>query len=200
MPNSTALTDTLKAITQSVEGDEISVGEVMNGIETRGFGPMLVVPALILLTPIGAIPGLPDVLGILILIISAQILIGRQYPWLPERLKRVSVDRAYFTRALELIEPSVRRVDRYIYPRLSFLTHRHIQPLIAMVAILLSLSILILSFIPLLVWIPAFGVLALGLGLTAKDGLLLVVALIFSLASLASIPLAWSRYRLVQEF
>ena len=48
----------------SESGDTTSLGEVIERFEDRGFGPLLLMPALIALLPTGAIPGVPTLCGI----------------------------------------------------------------------------------------------------------------------------------------
>lgn len=60
-------------------------GEFWDVMEKRGFGPMLALPSFIACTPIGAIPGVPSIAGVTILLISLQILLGRRHPWLPQK-------------------------------------------------------------------------------------------------------------------
>lgn len=68
-----------------------SVGDVVNKFESRGFGPLLLLPALIALLPTGAIPGVPSICGVTLSIICLQIAFGDEHPWLPAVLKNRSL-------------------------------------------------------------------------------------------------------------
>src|SRR5690242_8426702 len=57
----------------------LSVAELMDAIGQRSFGPLLLVPALIALSPVGAIPGLPAVTSAIIIILTIQILTGHKH-------------------------------------------------------------------------------------------------------------------------
>ena len=70
---------------------EVSVGDVVNKFESRGFGPLLLLPALIALLPTGAIPGVPSICGVTLCIICLQIAFGDEHPWLPAVLKNRSL-------------------------------------------------------------------------------------------------------------
>lgn len=193
MSDSLALTGTLDAIRDDTQGrDKISVEDIVHALEARGYGPLLMAPALITILPTGAIPGMPDICAALILLISGQILFKRSRPWLPGRLKRFSFDRQKFCQVLDAAKPWTRRVDKIIRPRLEFLASDAMQPLIAIIAILLSIAIVIMGFIPLMAAIPATGVLLLGLGLSGRDGLLLGIAIAVTVGCLAALPYAYN--------
>ncbi|WP_339927585.1 exopolysaccharide biosynthesis protein, partial [uncultured Cobetia sp.] len=52
------LTGLLEELDREIEGD-ISLGDILEHFNSRGFGPLLVLPALLVLLPTGAIPGVP---------------------------------------------------------------------------------------------------------------------------------------------
>ena len=70
---------------------EVSLGDVVNKFESRGFGPLLLLPSLIALLPTGAIPGVPSICGVTLCIICLQIAFGDEHPWLPAVLKNRSL-------------------------------------------------------------------------------------------------------------
>lgn len=61
----------------------VSVEELVGAIGDRSFGPFLLVPALIALTPLGGIPGLPTFLALVVILVAAQLLLGMRRFWLP---------------------------------------------------------------------------------------------------------------------
>ncbi|MBO6551062.1 MAG: exopolysaccharide biosynthesis protein [Rhizobiales bacterium] len=179
-------------IVNETHGDNISVDDFGDVLSTRGYGPLLVGPAIITILPTGAIPGVPDICALLIIFISVQILIGRARPWIPKKLNNFSMKREKYIRVVNQAKPYTKIIDRYLYPRLKFLTREELQPIIALVSILLSLAIMVLSFIPFMAAIPAAGILLLGLGLSSRDGLLLLLSFAVFFISASIIPFAWS--------
>lgn len=190
MSDTQALTETLETIQKETKGDEINVGEFVEALNSRGYGPLLIGPAIITILPTGAIPGMPAACAIIVIFISAQILMGKAQPWLPKKLKNFSFSRKKFLDALDKAKPYTKKVDKLIHPRLKFLVQDKVKPVIAVVSILLAILIIILGFIPFMAALPASGILLLGLGLTARDGLLFAIAFLIGIASLAA--LAWS--------
>lgn len=182
------LTSTLTAIHEETQaGEHINIGDLIDALNSRGYGPLLIAPALITLLPTGAIPGVPAVCAALIGLISIQILMGSKQPWLPQKLKDFSFSRGRFMKTVNKVKPLTRKIDRLFHPRLEFLVRHEIQPVIAILCLLLAVSIIILGWIPFLAMIPASAILLMGLGLSTHDGLLIAIALVFTTGSFAAL-------------
>ncbi|WP_262691963.1 exopolysaccharide biosynthesis protein [Kordiimonas aestuarii] len=192
MTDTHALSGTLDTIRDETEGDEISVQALVEALNSRGYGPLLIGPALITILPTGAIPGVPDVCALIVLLVSLQILLKRRHPWIPARLSRFSFSRDRFIDALEKAKPYTTKVDKVIYPRLRYFTKSEFEPVGAIICILLAISISILGFIPFLAALPASGILFMGLGLVGRDGLMLVFSFIICLVSLWGMYTTWT--------
>lgn len=172
------LTDILDELKQDTDGDEISLGDVIEAFEGRGFGPLLLAPALIAMLPTGAIPGVPAICGVFITLVSAQILMGRSHPWMPGKLREVSFDREKFTDSVAKAKPWTRKIDHVVGRRLELLTRQTAQRIVAGIAIGLSLIMIPMEVIPLACAIPGGAIALFALGLSAKDGVLVLLALI----------------------
>jgi len=187
------LTATLEAIRDETEqGEHINVEELMAALNSRGYGPLLIGPALITVLPTGAIPGVPAISALLIIFVSVQILFKKKQPWIPKRFKQASFSRKKFVSGLEKVKPYTQKIDSLFYPRMQFLVRHEIQPLIALLCILMSICIIILGWIPFLAMLPASGILLLGLGLSAKDGLMVSISITIMLGSLYALFTMWS--------
>ena len=66
------------------DGQEVTVGEILKAAGTRTFGPVVVVAGLVVLAPlIGDIPGVPTLMGLLVLLTVGQMLFRKRELWLP---------------------------------------------------------------------------------------------------------------------
>ena len=163
----------------------VSVADLMDMIGERSFGPLLLVPSLIALSPIGAIPFLPVITSILIVLIAGQILLGHEHFWIPGWLGRRSMDAQALARALEKFRPVARFIDHLLRPRLPWLTRGAFIYAIALICLLIGLVTPILELVPLGGIPPNAAVVAFSLSLTARDGLWALLAFGFSLATIA---------------
>lgn len=179
------LTDVLDAFGGSGEGDTVAVGEVLDEFDNRSLGFLLTLWGLAAALPIiGDIPGASILLGSLILVAVAQTLIGRGSLWLPDRVRRYEMDRGRFERVIDRVRPWTRRVDRLLKPRLTRLSAGPANTrIIAVAAALLALTFYPLAFVPFGVNVPSLGVVALGLGLLACDGLMVLLGYGFAAAT-----------------
>ncbi len=166
------------------DSDEVSVGEMITGIGQRAFGPLLLVFALIALSPIGAIPGASVLLGTLIILVASQMLIGRRSPWIPRRLTRISVGRDKMRASMERIGPYLGKVDTILKPRWRAVLRPPSPRIIAALCIILAALFYPLALVPWGVAAPALAILVLSLGLTSHDGVLLVAGFAASAAAL----------------
>lgn len=168
----------------------VSVADLMDMIGERSFGPLLLVPSLIALSPVGAIPFLPVITSILIVLIAGQILLGHEHFWIPGWLARRSMDAHALERGLEKFRPVARFIDHLLLPRLTWLTTGPAFYLIALLCVLIGLITPILEAVPFVGGIPPNAALvAFSLAITARDGLWALLAFAFSGASIAL--LAW---------
>ncbi len=172
-----ALTGLLDKLDGAQSGDKIHLQDIVDNFSSRGFGPLLVLPALIAVLPTGAIPGIPSLCGLFIALVAGQLALGKQTPWLPRRLRERGFSHERFHQAVARVRPWTQRFDRLLKPRLQTLASPLARRLVAVFAGLLALSMIPLELLPFAAAIPALAIALLGLGLAAEDGLLIVIGL-----------------------
>lgn len=178
MEHEEPLESVVDTVDDKAGGDKISLGEVLDALGSRSFGPILTVLALIaIIPPIGAIPGLPAMVGFVIIIVAAQMIVGRQHIWLPAFFEERSVSREKLRKAKERSQPYLAAIDRLITARLTWAAEGPALVAAGIIMILLSLSMVPLELLPFAVALPGSTIALIGLGITAKDGLLMLVSL-----------------------
>ncbi len=161
----------------------LSVDELMDAIGQRTFGPLLLVPSLIAVSPVGAIPGLPLFTSIVIVLVATAILLHHDHVWIPRWLGHRSVDAGKMERGLTKFRPVARFIDHLLLPRLIWLTRGVFFYVIAVVVLLVGLVTPILELVPLGGIPPNAAVVAFSLAIIAKDGLWALIAFAFTIAS-----------------
>jgi len=160
-------------------GDQISndvtMGEIISSVESRGFSALITVFALLTLLPTGAIPGFPAVMALLIIIFATQNALGVRRLPLPGRGTRFAIERKKLVTLIDKSRPALHFIDRFIHPRLDFMCSRLMERIIAIVCIVLALTFFPLGFIPFATMIPATVILFLSAGLLARDGVLVLL-------------------------
>jgi hypothetical protein len=164
--------------------DEVSLGAVVEALGNRGHGPFLMIPALIDISPVGGIPGLPTVLGAIIVLTAAQMLFGRKHLWLPGFLANRSLSPEKTCKATARLRRLARFLDRWFHGRLPKLTEGSFVRLAAGLCILLALTVPPLELLPFATTAPMAAIAAFGLALLVRDGLLMVIAMILAAAAI----------------
>lgn len=164
--------------------DSVRVGDMIEALGHRGFGPLLFVPAMIELTPIGGVPGVPTVLATIIALIAAQIVLGRNHFWLPDILERRTVSAGALTKAADVLQPMATRMDRWFGQRLLKMVKPVMQRVAAGVVIAHCATVPPLELIPFASSIPMLSIALIGLAMMAYDGVLMLVALIWAACAL----------------
>jgi len=166
---------------EAVDGNETDLKTIVEAFGDRAFGPVMILCSLFLMTPIGAIPGLPAGFGLIIIVFALQLLFRRDTPWMPEVLRRIKISDAKLEKTRKKVSPVLRRIDSVIKARLPVMTSGPAQVLTALLSIILALTMIPLGVVPFGVVAPAFIIGLFGLGITARDGLLILIGFFLSL-------------------
>lgn len=178
----TPLQSVLDQIETTLDGaDSVDLKTVVGAFGNRAFGPIMVLCGLCMMTPLGAIPGIPPAFGVIVIVFALQLLFRRRTPWMPEVLRRVKIPADKLLRVQSKIRPILAKIDGIISPRLQWAVTGPMQVVISLIAIVLSLTFFPLGMVPFGVVAPAAIVLILGLGITARDGVLILIGLSLSI-------------------
>ncbi|MBI1408061.1 MAG: hypothetical protein GC145_18260 [Caulobacter sp.] len=158
--------------------DHIRIGDILDTFGRQAFGPLILVPAVLLTLPTGALPGVPLVLGAFIAVICFEIVLGTHKPTIPRLFSRLKMKRQSVVKARQGADGIIGFVDRLIRPRLTFLVGHPFLEIIAVICIALCMLLLPLEFVPFATAIPGTVLILMGLAITARDGLLAMLGLI----------------------
>jgi len=179
-----SLQDLLKRIREiSQNKEDISVGEILETVGGRSYGPLLLLAGLVTLAPvIGDIPGIPTILGAIVFLFSAQLLYGKEHFWLPKFLLNRSVSGKKLKKGIEWLESPARLIDKLLKPRFTLLVKDTAVYVIALMCLLIASVMPIMEFVPFSANAAGAALTVFGLALIARDGLLLLLALLLTAA------------------
>ena len=159
-------------------GGTVQLGALLDELEERAYGATYLLLAAVNLLPI-PLPGSTTVIGAALVFVALQELAGREAPWIPARIRRLSLSRAMLARALE-------RVDRQLphpSPRWQITPHAALTRLNAVAVVVLGL-VLALP-IPFANALPALAICALGAGMLAEDARTIALGWLLAVATSA---------------
>jgi hypothetical protein len=166
--------------------ETLSVGELIDRLEDAdGPGPVLFALTLPVLTPMP--PGVSMVLALPLLMVAPQIVLGRQRLWMPDWLGRRTIGRKELVKVLKRVLPPLTRFEAVVKPRLSFLTGNVGSRMVGVACTLIAL-VLVLP-IPFANLVPSIALGVFALGLTRRDGLLVLAGYGLILVAIAVIAL-----------
>lgn len=188
-PDATASDDTsekgtvgamLDQLEEATGDGKVSLGDVLDAVGNRGHGPFLVLPALVVLTPLGGIPGVPTVAALVVLLFAVQLAFGQSQLWLPKRLNRTSVDAGKLRKSVDKLRKPADWIDRVLHRRLTALAGATATRAAAICAALLCFAVPPLELLPFGAVMPMLAIATFGLGMMANDGVVMLLGFIFA--------------------
>ncbi|MGD9966746.1 MAG: exopolysaccharide biosynthesis protein [Hyphomonadaceae bacterium] len=175
----------LEDLIDAFPGESVSVGELIDRLDSRAHGMLLLVLALPMCVP--NVPGISTIFGVLMLAPALQMVFGSRRLLLPRRVREWRVDCGALRNTFNLAIPTLKRVEYLIKPRWSRLTRFPATILVGLQTLLMAL-VLILP-IPFANWPPGMTVAMTSLALLQRDGVLMLLTIPAAIASVASVYL-----------
>jgi hypothetical protein len=175
--------------------ETVTVRELLDRLEGRSFGLLLLLLALPMCIP--NIPGISTIFGVLMVAPALQMIFGNKTVWLPRRICAWQFKREHLQAAIRGALPIVRRIERLVRPRWSFLVRPPVTVLLGVQTLLMAF-VLVLP-IPLGNWPPGITVAMTALALLQRDGILALLSIpaaaLSSFIALVMAKAAWVALR-----
>ncbi len=148
-PDVANLEQLLERLGEATRRDEpITLRLMVTVVGRRSFGPLLLVAGLIAFSPLSAIPGVPTMVALLVLLVAGQFLFRRRHFWLPAWLLNRSLPRRRVEQGLRFLRKPARWIDRWLHPRLEVLTHEVGVYVIAVLCAVIAACMPALELVP----------------------------------------------------
>ncbi|WP_029085752.1 exopolysaccharide biosynthesis protein [Brevundimonas aveniformis] len=178
-----------RALAEAGRGEGLTLGDIRDRLDERGFGILILILSIPCLVP--ALYGVPQAIGIPILLLAGQLLIGMKEPWLPTRLLTRRCPQAWLDRMADFAEKRMGWFERLSRPRLQALSTGLGERFAALFMIIATITIVL----PLVNTVPSVALAMLAVGLIQRDGLFVLLgAVVASLWAGALIAVALGLY------
>ncbi|PSH69183.1 exopolysaccharide biosynthesis protein [Phyllobacterium brassicacearum] len=154
--------------------ERISLDDILSALSERSFGALMILFAALNLVPL--LPGTSTIFGIPLVLVSIQMLIGREEPWFPEFMRRKSISVENYRTFLEKFKPLLMRFEKLARPRYWIVPQVLIERVVSIVVLLMSLIVILP--VPLINQMPALAIVLLAIGLGERDGVWLGTGLL----------------------
>ena len=155
----------------------VSVADLVERIGEGAFAPLMLVPALVMISPLTVIFGMATACGLVIALIAFQMAIGRERLWLPGFVLRQTVSGRRLDRIVARFSRPARFVDAMTGKRLAMLVDPPFTRLWALLCMALALIIPVFELVPMSATIIASAIALFALAMLARDGLLALCGL-----------------------
>lgn len=163
---------------------EVSIADLLDEFGDHSFAPLMIILALIGVSPVGAIPGVPTTIALCIILIAGQLTFGRPHIWLPKFITKRAIDSTQLTKGRKLLKRIADVLDRITGKRLVFLAGLGARRVVAGIIVVLGLAIPALELVPLAAAAPFLAIALLALALMVRDGLVVLIGGGIALAAL----------------
>ena len=165
--------------------EKVCIADVLDDFGKRSFGPFIMLPALMEMSPVGGIPGVPTFLALVIALTAVQLLLGRDHVWMPAFIQHRAVSGRKLHKAVTKLRGVAAWLDQHSRRRLEALTDGVWSKIAAAVVIALCCTVPPLEFLPFASSLPMLANAMLGMAITVRDGALTLAAVLFAMIAAA---------------
>lgn len=158
----------------NADDDAISLGALSDGMEERAFGLLLLLLALPCGLPFVYL--LPQIVALPMLLLVAQMAMGRRSPWLPEKLRnrKLPIDR--FLNVVAMARKYAGWLEKLAHERFAWITSQAATRIVGALLFIPCASILVP--LPLTNTVPGIAVALAAVGLIERDGLFVLLGIV----------------------
>jgi len=158
-------------------GPQVRLDALAGNIGARGFGPLLLLVGVIMILPIGMIPGVGGIMGCLMIGAGVEMLRGRKGLWLPGFVARREVASSKLVSAVAWMRRPGAWIDARTRRRLPLLAVGRLALIAdALILIVAGLSLFVTGAIPIVAPLYGIPLFFMALALVSADGLFALIA------------------------
>ena len=155
----------IRSLSDNAGPDGMTIGEIRDRLDERSFGLMILILAVPCLVP--ALYGVPQIVGVPIIVLAGQMLFGREEPWLPGWILRRTVSKAWLDRMADFAEKRMGWFERLSRPRVKLFAEGFGEKFAGVFMIIATLTIVL----PMTNTVPSVALSLMSVGLIQRDGL-----------------------------
>ena len=177
-----SLSHRLDQILVEVDQGNFTRGEAIDRLAERGFGFILILLSFPSALPVPA-PGYSTPFGVILFLFGIQMAFNRKKVWLPQKIRAKPAEGKRLRQVLAGAGKFFKATEKWVKPRYAWASTPLVYCLLGVVVSVMS--VLMILPIPLTNTLPAIVIFLIGVGWCEKDGLVLVLASILGVLSVA---------------
>lgn len=164
--------------------DDVCVGDMISAFGPASFLPLLLMPALLLVSPLSGIPLFSSLCALIIILVAIQMIAGRSCVWLPSWVKRRGLTGNQLRYGLTKVRPVAEWFDRNAHRRLGIMFRRPFWYFLPLSCVGLAAMIPFLELVPFSSSLLGLSVVLVSLGMLTRDGLWVLAGVVPFLGAL----------------
>lgn len=170
-----SLHELIDNVDQAAEAPVVTVDDILDALGTRSFAPAVLLPSLVLVSPLSGIPGISTMGAIMVVLVTAQWLFETDHLWLPGWVLNREIRSRRLRRGLRGLANIAGWIDARSCRRLVWLTTGPMRAVVKISILLIALFWPLLEILPMVTTFGAATVSLMALGLWVRDGLIVVL-------------------------
>jgi hypothetical protein len=170
----------LSTFAESWAADRVQLNDIVDVLGERVYGLLLLIFAIPNAIP-NPVPGVTAILGLPLVLISAQMLLGRPRPWFPAVIGKRSIATEDVRRFIRQADPWLKQMERMLTQRFTVVFSPAGERVLA--AVVLLMAVILTLPIPLANLLPALSICFIALALIEFDGLWASIGIIVAAVS-----------------
>jgi hypothetical protein len=168
----------LNRLLEHAEGDAITFKEMLDVLGERATAIML----LILAAPfiVIPIPGFSTLPGLVMAALGLSVMLSMK-PWLPGFISKRQISNSILTKLVHGTTKVLSKVEKLFHPRMDFMLHKAFHVLTGLSLITAAIALALPIPIPWNNGPPAICIVILALGLLERDGLMILIGIVYNL-------------------
>lgn len=180
--------DVIDRLEELADDDTVCMADVFEAYGRSSFVPALIVPAIIVVSPLSGVPLVSSICGISIALIAIQMVLRRDHIWLPRFVRERAVSGERMRKGLHRMHRLADWLDAHTRERLALFRRKPLSIIPPLGCCAAGAAMPFMEIVPFTSSILGFAVLCYALSILARDGLF-VVAGMTATAIAGAIPL-----------
>ncbi|RBI84815.1 exopolysaccharide biosynthesis protein [Rhodosalinus halophilus] len=187
-PGPVTISEIIARLEALSDREHVTLGDILASFGQASFVPALMLPGLLVFSPLSGIPLFSSICGLTIAAVSAQMLVRRRHIWLPSVLRERGLSGPRLQAGLSHMARAGHWIDRNTGNRLHLLTAQPMASLFTLVCLCAGLAMPFLELVPFSSSILGLSVVLISSAFLTRDGLYALAGLgVFAVAPM--IPL-----------
>lgn len=177
--DSKPVSETLKELGEKPKNGKTKISQIMEEFHENGILLSMIFFALPVAVPLPYPPGFTTVMGLPLMILSVQMILGSKQIRLPNKINEYTIKNSTLKKISDKTVPLIESIEKYIKPRYNFAKSVYCEQIVGIISFAAAIAVAVP--LPLTSAMPAQGITIISLGFLNRDGLVILAGIAVAL-------------------